>query len=257
MYHLERHDSLKSQVCRTSIRRRPGARRISPRSSFDAESFVRGFGCSRERCTRAVMRFSSSARSAHVEVAREGVRSRARGPAHPVDGSQPRSWARMTFPNGKSDTTSEGSPAPARPHVSVSAASWSHRRTRTTLTCACARDAQMMYRHRLLRHRGHHRRRRRRHRSRSAAPVNATVRFQKLFVVARCSAPSGTPAAAPSSEFAWELGVPSLGAAVGVRGVRWARPEAHLRALVFVCVSVRGDALSRAQGCERYCSQHA
>ena len=121
LYHLERHDSLKSQVCRTSIRRRPGARRISPRSSFDAESFARGFGCSRERCTRAVMRFSSSARSAHVEVAREGVRSRARGPAHPVDGSQPRSWARMIFPNGKSDATSEGSPAPARPHVPVSA----------------------------------------------------------------------------------------------------------------------------------------
>ena len=68
--HLERHDCWVSQVSRASIRPRPSARRISPRSSHDKESFARAFGGSRERARAQVMRFSSSARFAHVEVAR-------------------------------------------------------------------------------------------------------------------------------------------------------------------------------------------
>ena len=52
---------------------------------------------------------------------REGMRFERMALPIVTDGSQPRSWARMTFPSGKSDATSEGSPAPARPHVPVSA----------------------------------------------------------------------------------------------------------------------------------------
>ena len=45
-------------------------------------------------------------------VTREGVCFRAHGPTHPMDGSQPRRWARRTFLNGKSDDWREGAPAP-------------------------------------------------------------------------------------------------------------------------------------------------
>ena len=45
-------------------------------------------------------------------MTREGVCLRAHGPAHPLDGSQPRRWARRTFLNGKSDDRCEGAPTP-------------------------------------------------------------------------------------------------------------------------------------------------
>ena len=41
---------------------------------------------------------------------------RAHGPTPPLDGSQPRSWARRTFQGGKA-TNSYGVPAPTCPHV--------------------------------------------------------------------------------------------------------------------------------------------
>ena len=42
--HIERHDSWMNQVCCVSMRPRPRARRISPRSSRDKEAFARAFG---------------------------------------------------------------------------------------------------------------------------------------------------------------------------------------------------------------------
>jgi hypothetical protein len=60
------------------------------------------------------MRFSSSARSAHLEESREGGRSRARGPAHPGDGFWLRSRARRIYPNGESDIGGRGARLPAR-----------------------------------------------------------------------------------------------------------------------------------------------
>ena len=60
------------------------------------------------------MRFSSSACPAHVEVAREGVHSRARDPAHPEDGFRLCSRARRIFPNGQSDIGGQGGRLQAR-----------------------------------------------------------------------------------------------------------------------------------------------
>ena len=63
LYHLERHDSLKSQVCRTSIRRRPGARRISPRSSQPQEHATHAFEPPRCLPARSQVEFSLRSRT--------------------------------------------------------------------------------------------------------------------------------------------------------------------------------------------------
>ena len=58
---------------------------------------------------------------------REGVRSIAHGPAHPVDGSRPRSRAWRTFFNGESGGPRAG--VPTHPHA--------HARVATHPICAC------------------------------------------------------------------------------------------------------------------------
>ena len=48
---------------------------------------------------------------------REGVRSIAHGPAHPVDGSRPHSRARRIFPHGESNGIQAGLPARSHAHA--------------------------------------------------------------------------------------------------------------------------------------------
>ena len=65
---------------------------------------------------------------------REGVRLTAHGPAHPVDGSRPRSRARRTFLNGESGDPRAGVPSHPHAHARVAAPDV----TRTILMmCAC------------------------------------------------------------------------------------------------------------------------
>jgi hypothetical protein len=69
---------------------------------------------------------------------REGVRSRAYGPAHHMDGSRPHRRARRTFPpNGKSDDACQGAPAHVPAHTCAGLSCECN-----TLTRFCARDAQ-------------------------------------------------------------------------------------------------------------------
>jgi hypothetical protein len=53
---------------------------------------------------------------------REGVHSIVHGPAHPVDGSQPRNWARMIFPHGESSGALAQVCPSARMHMPMPAA---------------------------------------------------------------------------------------------------------------------------------------
>ena len=54
---------------------------------------------------------------ARAQLTREGVRSTAHGPAHPMNGSQPRSWARRIFLNGDSSGAREGVLASSHAHA--------------------------------------------------------------------------------------------------------------------------------------------
>ena len=62
------------------------------------------------------------------DVTREGMCFRAHGPAHQLDGSQPRRWVRRTSQSGKSNDRRECAPTPAQPtcytcaHISARAA---------------------------------------------------------------------------------------------------------------------------------------
>ena len=66
-----------------------------------------------------VGRSSSSALRLCARQTREGVRSIAHGPAHPVDGSRPRSRARRTFLNGESGGPRAGVPTYPHAHARV------------------------------------------------------------------------------------------------------------------------------------------
>ena len=100
-------------------------------------------------------------------LTREGVRSRAYGPAHPVDGSRPHRRARRIILRGKIDAARQGAPAHTHPHVCPSARGAPRARaTHSHVFVLAMRRCCSV--HRRWPHRHHHRHRRSRHRRRLA-----------------------------------------------------------------------------------------
>lgn len=179
-------------------------------------------------------------------LTREGVRSRAYGPAQPVDGSRPHRRARWIFQSGKSAVASQGVPAHARPHARASGrrALVPTQHTDTCLRSRCAGEAALIETAAT---------------TASAGVVSAvTAAAAPPPVAARCHScarsrlrrclPSQGHGSDPKGRIARTLDVLSLAVTVGVRGWLAGRREAHSHALGHVCVPLVPPWCSRLPG---------